>query len=72
MDDDGLLSHENTAFLEEEVFKGLRLWYIVIVTRIEVNLIDFSCDRHVIGIALLCLLCITVLLCCCFRFRIPR
>lgn len=72
MDDDGLLSHENTAFLEEEVLHGLRLWYIEAVTWIEWQLIDFLYDRHVIGIALFSILCITVLLCCCFRFRIPR
>lgn len=36
------------------------------------QLIDFLYDRHVIGIAMFSILCITVLLCCCFRFRIPR
>lgn len=26
-DDSGILSHENTAWLEKEVMHGLRLWY---------------------------------------------
>lgn len=42
MDDDGLLSHENTAFLEEEVLNGLRLWYIATVTWIKVAINRFS------------------------------
>ncbi|CRK86554.1 CLUMA_CG000191, isoform A [Clunio marinus] len=54
MDEDtGILSHQNTAWLEKEVLNGLRLW-------------------HVIGIAIFSILSVIVLLCCCFRFRIPR
>lgn len=42
MDDDGLLSHENTAFLEDEVLHGLRLWCIGAVTWIKVAINRFS------------------------------
>ncbi|CAO1335895.1 unnamed protein product [Diamesa serratosioi] len=51
--EDSLLSPENTAWLENEVIYGFRLWHVMFMV--------FSV-----------ILFIVVLLCCCFRFRIPR
>lgn len=73
-EDSGILSIENTAWLEKEILHGLRLWYSdEFGGFFEALIFDrFSFDRHVIGIIMFSILCIIVLLCCCFRFRIPR
>lgn len=48
-EDTGILSHENTAWLEKEVLHGLRLWYKVELASALSWTAKFEIDFSLIG-----------------------